>query len=281
MGVEFMEAMLEQDNDIRTGIPKLDNNIGGLERHTVSIIAGRTSMGKTALALQIARNVAGPENKKVIFFSLEMKRKNLWARMACGNAGLSWQDKRAGNLTQDDEQRILQESDQLIKLLEEKLFVVDSACDTERIWKIVSQHKPDLIVVDHLRLVKDKQGESEVKRQGWIMERLHDLAKDQNCHVMVLAQLNREVDRRGDHLPVLADLRDSGEIEENADLVIMLYRPDVYDNNSKPQLISETHLLIRKFRDGIRNGRIKLDFDTRKQWFTSPDDPADYKNHTV
>ena len=278
IGLEFIDALMAENNDIPTGIPELDSSIGGLERHTTSVIAGRTSMGKTALALQVARNIAGPGKQKVIFFSLEMKRKNLWARMACGNAEVSWLDKRAGRLSPDDEQRLLQENDNLIGQYSERLFVVDDTCDTERIWQITADQKPAVIVIDHLRLVKDKM-DNEVKRQGWITERLHDLSKAQDCHVMILAQLNRGVDTRTDHKPVLADLRDSGEIEENADLVMMLYRPDIYDKESKPQLMSETHLLIRKHRDGVRNARIKLIYDTRKQWFVAKEER--YKDHSV
>ena len=269
IGAEFMQAVVADNNDIPTGIPGLDNNVGGLERHTVSVLAGRTSMGKTALALQIARNVAGPKGLKIVFFSLEMKRKGLWARMACGNAGVSWLDVRSKKITPQQEQRLLQESDKLIQQLDKKFYVVDDISTTDRVWQIAAQEKPDLIIIDHLRLLKDViKGESEVKRQGWIMERLHDLAKSQDCHVMALAQLNRGVENRADKRPMLADLRDSGEIEENADLVFMLYRDDVYNPKDTPGQTSDTELLIRKFRDGVRDARIWLRFDTKKQWFS-------------
>ena len=266
IGLEFIEAVTKKNRDIATGIPKLDNNIGGLERQTVSVIAGRTSMGKTALALQIARNVAGPEKSKVLFFSLEMSRVSLWARMACGNADVSWLDKRASKITQDQESRLLRESDKLMQQLEKKLFVIHDPSDTDRIWRLTANEKPDLVIVDHLRLVKDK-GDSEVKRQGLITERLHDMAKAQDCHVMILAQLNRGVENREKKRPLLSDLRDSGEIEENADLVLMLYRDDVYNPPDKVSPFSDTELLIRKFRDGIKDGRLWLRFNKAKQWF--------------
>ena len=173
----------------------------------------------------------------------------------------------SGKLTQEEEHKLLSESELLMGQLQDKFYVIDTPSDTDRIWQIAASEKPDLIVVDHLRLVKD-EGTNEVKRQGWITERLHDLSKAQDCHVMILAQLNRAVEQRSgqEKRPVLSDLRDSGEIEENADLVMMLYRSDIA-NNDKPTLHSETELLIRKFRDGVRNGRILLSFNTKKQWF--------------
>ena len=137
-------------------------------------------------------------------------------------------------MTPEEENKLLSESDKLMSQLQDKFYVIDSPSDTDRIWQIAASEKPDLIVVDHLRLVRD-EGTKEVKRQGWITERLHDLSKAQDCHVMILAQLNRAVEQRSgqEKRPVLSDLRDSGEIEENADLVMMLYRSDIA-NNEKP-----------------------------------------------
>ena len=96
---------------------------------------------------------------------------------------------------------------------------------------------------------------------------MHDLAKAQDCHLIILALFNRGVESREKKRPLLSDLRDSGEIEENADLVLMLYRDDVYNPPDKPSQFSDTEILIRKFRDGIRDGRLWLRFNKPKQWF--------------
>jgi len=120
------------------------------------------------------------------------------------------------------------------------------------------------VIVDHLRLLKDKdQWRSEVKRQGHITQRLKDIAKEFNCHMMVLAQLNRGVESRNDKSPTLSDLRDSGEIEENADLVLGLHRPDYYDKEDNP-VISSTELITLKFRNGPRV-RFELSFNKIRQ----------------
>ncbi|MHA1962699.1 MAG: replicative DNA helicase [Candidatus Thorarchaeota archaeon] len=267
IGVEFVQAVTKENRNLTTGIPGLDNNTGGLERQTLSVLGGRPSMGKSSLASQIARNVADPGGEKVLVFSLEMSRISWWKRIACGMAGVSWLDFSSGKLSPEEEAQVFKENDLLMQRYGDRLLIDDNAkTDTERIWRIVSVEKPGLVVVDHLRRVKDKN-DNETKRQGWISERLNDIAKVHDCHVMAVAQLNRGVEGRADRRPLLSDLRDSGEIEENADLVFMLYRDDYYQNDSVFQRFSETELLIRKFRDGVRDARILMDYDTRRQWF--------------
>lgn len=268
IGLEFVEAVTKGQRNLTTGIPGLDNNTGGLERQTMSVLAGRTSMGKSSLASQIARNVVDPGGDKVLVFSLEMSRVSWWKRIACGMAGVSWLDMSSGKLSSEEEAEVFKENDKLMQRYGDQLLIDDEdKTDTERIWRIVSVEKPALVIVDHLRRVKDKN-DNEVKRQGWITERLSDIAKVHDCHVMVVAQLNRGVEARSDRRPMLSDLRDSGEIEENADLVFMLYRDDYYNNDSVFDRYSETELLIRKFRDGVRDARIVMQYDTKRQWFS-------------
>lgn len=268
IGLEFVEAVTKGKRNLNTGIPGLDNNTGGLERQTMSVLAGRTSMGKSSLASQIARNVVDPGGEKVIVFSLEMSRVSWWKRIACGMAGVSWLDMSSGKLLPEEEAEVFKENDKLMHRYGDKLFIDDDdRTTTERIWRVVSVEKPALVIVDHLRRVKDKN-DNEVKRQGWITERLSDIAKVHDCHVMTVAQLNRGVEARSDRRPMLSDLRDSGEIEENADLVFMLYRDDYYQADSVFDRYSETELLIRKFRDGVRDARIVMQYDTTRQWFS-------------
>ena len=262
----FANVVASENRNIRTGIPGLDNNTGGLERQTESILAGRPSMGKTSLSLQIARNVAGPEKMKVNYFSLEMSKVSLWARVACPEVGLTWMDVRAKKITSEQEAKLLRKSAELATYYGERFRIIDTPQTSESIWNIVSNDRPDLVVIDHLRRVRDK-GDNEVKRQGLITERGVEMAKDLNCHVMINAQLSRAVEQRTDKRPMLADLRDSGEIEENADQVFMMYRDSYYNPPSFKQKRDETELWIRKFRDGEMDALVRLAFLLDKQWF--------------
>lgn len=276
----FINAITTDGRNILTGMPGLDNNTGGLEIQTTSVLAGRPSMGKTAMELQIARNVAGPGGRRVIFFSLESNSVSLWARAACPTIDVTWMDVRAGKLDQEQEGELLRKSADLAAGYEGRLMIEDKGQTTDSIWQMVANERPDLILIDHLRRVKDK-GDNEVKRQGMITERLTEMAKELNCHVMIAAQLNRGVEMRNDKRPMLSDLRDSGEIEENVDQVLMLYRDDYYNPPPDPKDYSDTELWIRKFRDGVRNALIRLRFDERRQWFDPPEErqteyPIDY-----
>jgi len=262
---EFIDAVVKENRNILTGIPALDNNTGGLERQTLSVLAGRPSMGKSSMALQIARNAAGPGNHKAIFFSLEMSRVNLWARAACPAAGVTWMDVRAKRISMAKEHELLTEAADLAASYGDRLRIEDKRSTTDSIWSITANARPDIVFIDHLRRIKDK-GDNETQRLGMMTERLSDMAKELDCHVMVLAQLNREVENQNDKRPQLKDLRDSGQIEENADQVFMLYR-DSYYNASKPELKNVAELWIRKFRDGVRDSAIKLSFDEKQQWF--------------
>lgn len=260
---------------IRTHIPRLDEAIGGLERQTLTVLAARPGMGKTTLAFQLARNIANYGNK-VLFYSLEMAEAALWAKAVCGAEHERWKDIRAmaldGKIPDPLFNRLSKQAEKMMSMYQESILIDDSVNTTGTIILGIDKYRPDLVVIDHLRLVKD-QGESENKRLGAISERLKDIAKDFNCAVLCLAQLNRNVENRESKRPELSDLRDSGEIEENADLVMMLYRPDYYDEPGIKPVDSRTEVLIRKFRDDIGNRRIMLTFNTAEQWFYDTKEP--------
>jgi replicative DNA helicase len=225
-------------------------------------------MGKSTLAWQIARNVAS-QKMKAIFFSLEVSIPSMWAKAACGVCGLRWKDIRSGEATKDDLDRLVEATASLMQRYDDYLLIDDRVSTSKTIWAAVEKHKPDLVVVDHLRLVADN-GDNENNRLGEISQRLKDMAKSFNCQVLCLAQLNRNVENREDKRPILADLRESGKIEENADQILMLYRDDYYDQTEgKFKKTQPTELLIRKFRDDIMNNRITLTFDAEHQWFES------------
>jgi len=266
VAAQFEQVVTFGIRAIYTGT-KLDQAIGGLERQTEVVIASRPSMGKTAIVWQIARNVAA-SGKRVAFFSLEMSAASLWARAACPEAGVTWRDVLAGKVTGEDKSRLLQKSRELAERYADKLHIEDAPQTTETIWQSVAMAQADLVVVDHLRLLKDKYSDSEVKRLGYCSQQLREIAKAFNCAVLLVSQLNRQVEIRVDKRPSLADLRESGEIEENADLVLMLYSEHYYNPPVLPTDIHPTEIWVRKFRDGARNIKIVMDFDVRKEWFT-------------
>jgi len=245
----------------------LDNATGGNERQTLTIIAARPSVGKTALGWQIAQSAAYA-GKRAVFFSLEMSSVNLWGRAACPKVDTTWRDVRAGRISDEKKGRLIEESYALSLQFEDRLKVIDTPQTTESIWRTVSEYRPDIFVVDHLRLVRDTHP-SEVKRLGFISQQIKEIGKSFNTASILLAQLNRGVENRaeGNKRPVLADLRDSGEIEENGDLILMLHREDLQSQTERKAEKSITEVWIRKFRDGPRDNLIKLMFNPRDEWF--------------
>ena len=259
---KFAELVRSGNRSLPTYIPKLDLATGGFERKTLTILAARPSVGKTALGFQIARNQA-MAGEVVWFFSLEMSAESLWARAACPLVGVTWRDVRAGKVSQEKQEELLAESYALAAQFSDRLIIDDGEQTTETIWRAVMQHRPNIVYVDHIRLCKDKHS-NENKRQGIITQRLKEVSKAADVPVIALAQLNRQLENRaaGDKRPILADLRDSGEIEENADLVLMLHRE--MNENIMCEL---TECWLRKFRDGPRDAVVKMAFNPKKEWF--------------
>lgn len=267
IATRFEQAVITGQRSIETFLPGIDSATGGLERQTLSIVAARPSMGKTAILLQIARNAA-QAGKQVDFYSMEMSSVSLWARAACPTVGVTWRDVRAGTLSQDKRTALIQASYDLADQYGDRLHLIETPQTTESLWRAVAERRPDLVIADHLRLFRDK-GDSEVKRLGTITERLKEIAKSFDCASLLAVQLNRSVESRTNNRPMLSDMRDSGEIEENADLVLMMYRPDYYnpDQTMPKSGQSATEVWIRKFRDGPANVLINLMFDPRQEWF--------------
>ncbi len=268
LAVKFDRAVMDGNRSIETFVPGLDAALGGLERQTLTVVAARPSMGKTALLLQIARNVA-QSGKRASFYSLEMSSISLWARAACPLVGVTWRDVRAGKLTPEKRSELIQASYDLADQYGDRLRLIDAPQTTDSLWRSVAEDRPDLVIADHLRLFGDR-GENENKRQGMIAQRLKEIAKTFSTAVVSAVQLNRGVEARADRRPQLSDLRDSGEIEEVADVVLMLYRPDYYSTNGAPRNgRSATEIWVRKFRDGPAGALISLDFDLRQEWFVA------------
>lgn len=250
----------------KTSITAIDLAFGGLEKKTVTVLGGRPGMGKTALALQIAQNVARRYPEGADVFSLEMSAIGLWSRLACPRAGVVWKDVLGGNLKSAQRENLIAQSRKLVQELDGRLRIYDGTASTETIWRVANKTKPAALIIDHLRFIKDRIGENENKRLGLITEKLHDMAKALDVPILLLVQLSRGVESREQKIPVLSDLRDSGEIEENVDNVWMLYRDSYYDRES---LNKTTQVWGRKFRNGNQDVLAELTFDGAKQWFNS------------
>jgi replicative DNA helicase len=261
----FIEALESDVRSLPTGITALDLAIAGLERQTESVIAARPSQGKSTLALQIAMHAA-KQGAHVLFVSLEMSETNLFARAACPLVGVTWLDVRRGTVKPADIERLKDAASSLGSEYAPSLSVYDKRATTETVWELAQSHHADLVFVDHIRKLADRLELQEVKRLGWITNRAKDMAKQLNLHACMLVQLNRGADADANNAPELRHLRDSGEIEEDADLVMMLHGLPV-NEIQRQQPTRDTDLWIRKARDGVRDARVALRFNLRTQKF--------------
>ncbi|MBN1887043.1 MAG: replicative DNA helicase [Thermoflexales bacterium] len=245
-----------QVRGLSTGFSAIDRTLGGMARDTLIILAGRPGMGKSALAFNIAENVAR-QGKHVAVFSLEMSRRKVVARLACGRARVNWLRVQQGLTDGQDLTRLMA----AIGELGELPLAISDATDltTAQVRAEVARlhaKKPlSLVVLDHIGLLAD-QDDNEVRRLGKITWALKRVAKDFGLPVLALAQLNRSVESRDNKRPKLGDLRESGKIEENADVVLMMYREKYY----KPDAQDVVEIIARKNRDGETHANAHLRF---------------------
>jgi len=263
-----IDALLQRGQRI-TGIAThyadLDEMTSGLQRSDLIIIAARPSMGKTAFAMNIAENAAINDQKIVAVFSLEMSSEALLQRMLCSAARVDSHKFRTGSLWQDDTRKIAQA---LEKLTHAPIFIDDTPgislsemrAKSRRLQQ--SQSGLDMIIVDYLQLMSagGRRYENRTQEVSAISRGLKALAKELRVPVIALSQLSRAPESRGsgDHRPQLADLRESGSIEQDADLVAFIFREEVYKPD-EPELDGIAELIIRKQRNGP-TGTVKLAF---------------------
>ena len=283
---EFRE-MLEHigDRAIPSYLVPVDEILGGFEKQTLTIIGARPGAGKTTIAWQIARQMAA-SGHVVMFHSLEMSARSLWAKASSGVAELRWRNVRGGNCTPDEIKTLKEVSVKLEGMFGDTILVDDAPATTDVVWQMASQNKPDVVIIDHLRLLKDHfSSMKEHQRLGYISQRLKDLAKFFEIPVICLAQLNRQVEGRDNKRPQMSDLRDSGQIEENADNILMLFPKDYYEvmeqsGQDSSHLIEpeyyETEVLFRKIRDDRFGQRTTIYFHGAQQWFYRFEDTQKY-----
>jgi replicative DNA helicase len=259
---------------IPTGYRDLDNILAGLQRSDLFVLAARPSMGKTALALNLAHNIAVKSEQPVLIFSLEMSKEQLVDRMLSAEAGVNAWNLRTGNLTDADFEKI---GAAMGALSEAQIYIDDSPGITVSDMRTKARREAHtrplgLIIVDYLQLMSGGSrfgGESNrVQEISEISRGLKGIARELNVPLVALSQLSRSVESRSPQIPQLSDLRESGSIEQDADVVAFIYREDYY--NPETERKNVTDILIRKHRNGPI-GTVELYFDREKQLFRSLD----------
>ena len=217
-----------------SGFGALDTILTGLNKSDLILVAARPGMGKTSFALNIANHVAVKEKKRVAFFSLEMTKEQLASRMLSTEGEVGGTKLRTGKLTEDEWVRLIEAGDILSKT---QIYFDDTPGITvpEMKAKLRRLKDVDLVIIDYLQLMSGaKRIDNRVQEISEITRNLKIMAKEINVPVITLSQLSRASEQRTEHRPVLSDLRDSGSIEQDADIVLFLYRPDYYNTDDAP-----------------------------------------------
>ncbi len=261
--VEKVEELFKSDEPltgISTGFSKFDDMTSGLQNSDLIIVAGRPSMGKTTFAMNLAENAAVSGEKSVAVFSMEMPGEQLAMRMMSSLGRIDQHNLRTGKLQDHDWPRL---TSSVAMLSKAKLFIDDTPAlsPTElraRTRRLKREHGLDLIVIDYLQLMQiGGSSENRATEISEISRNLKALAKELNVPIIALSQLNRSVEQRPDKRPVMSDLRESGGIEQDADVILFIYRDEVYNPESPDKGTAE--ILIRKQRNGPI-GKVRLAF---------------------
>lgn len=267
-------ALAAEYKGIPTGFSLLDKYMTGLNKSDLILIGARPAMGKTSFALNIARNVAVQAKKKVVFFSLEMGKEQLAQRILSTEARVESQKMRTGELTDDDWQRIAQAT---VSLNEAELYFDDTANITvpEMKARVRKMRDVDCVIIDYLQLMQGtKRTDSRVQEVSEITRSLKLMAKDLKIPVITCSQLSRSTEGRGkSHKPQLSDLRESGSIEQDADIVLMLYRESYYDEEKNETVVTDENkaqVIVAKNRHGC-TGEIDLHWNGNYTMFSTPE----------
>ena len=250
--IKELVALRESDNHItgvRTGYQDLDRMTNGFQRGDLIILAARPAMGKTALALNLGMYTALRNPGAVAFFSLEMPAESLMKRLLSAKSQVEGNKLRGGNISDDELNRLNEAGNELGAA---KIFIDDSASiKVSQIFskcrKLMSEYGLSLIVIDYLQLISGSGrggGDNRQQEVSEISRNLKILAKEMNCPVIALSQLSRSVEQRTDKQPMLSDLRESGAIEQDADIVMFLYREDYYKKTSEQEERSDINEVV-------------------------------------
>lgn len=247
-----------QVSGVSSGFTDLDSKTSGFQKGDMILIAARPSMGKTTFALNIAENAALRGGKSIAVFSLEMSKEQLSYKLLCSQANVDMLKLRTGDLQDKDWENIAKASGPLANA---NIYIDDTAGTSvmemrSKCRKLKMEHGIDLIIIDYLQLMSGStQSESRQQEVSEISRSIKALAKEMQCPVIALSQLSRAPEQRADHRPMLSDLRESGSIEQDADLVMFLYRDEYYDKETEDKNVAEC--IIAKQRNGPV-GTVKL-----------------------
>jgi replicative DNA helicase len=255
---------------VSSGFHMLDELLGGLQRSDLIVLAARPSLGKSSLALSIARNAAVEQGCHVAIFSLEMGKEQMVQRLLAGETGVDSKRLRLGLLTEGEERKVVDASGILAGA---PIYMDDSAGlrvaeMTSKARRLHYEHGIDILIVDYLQLMQgDVRTDNRVQEISDISRALKSLAKELDIPVLAVSQLSRAVEGRTPHTPLLSDLRDSGSIEQDADVVLFIYRDEVYfteeewerKNPDRPFPKGIANIIVAKHRNGPV-GRIDLQF---------------------
>ncbi len=252
---EKLEQLSDQPQHITgvaTGFSELDELTRGLQRSDLIIIAARPSMGKTALAMNMGLHAAVHSRIPVLIFSLEMPKEHIAMRLICSEARVNSKKMWIGNLDQDDWDKLLEAT---TRMMEAPLLIDDQSGITPNyIRKVTRQAKEEypelgMVIVDYLQLMQGNRRQNSREQEiADISRSMKALAKEFNLPVVALSQLNRDLERRADKRPMMSDLRESGALEQDADLIFFIYRDEIYNPESEDKKIAEINLA--KHRNG-------------------------------
>jgi replicative DNA helicase len=248
--IDYMQQNRGSLVGVPTGFSDLDKLTGGLQKSDLIIIGARPSIGKTAFALGIAYGAGVLHGKTVGIFSLEMSAEQLVQRLLSTETGVDSHRLRLGQIDDHEWDRI---SRAFGRLAEAQIFIDDSAGLSvmelrSKCRRLQAERGLDLLVIDYLQLMSGRRSENRVQEISEISRGLKGIARELNIPVIALSQLSRQIESRSDHHPLLSDLRESGSIEQDADIVMFIYRDEVYDPNSEQKGIAE--ISIAKHRNG-------------------------------
>ncbi len=255
---------------VPTGFTDLDRLTGGLQRSDLIILASRPSIGKTSLALSLAHNAAIKHQQSIAIFSLEMSKEQLVQRLLSMDAGVDQQHLRTGWIEDDEWERIIYA---MGTLSEANIWIEDTAGIStvemrSKARRLLAEHGVDLIIVDYLQLMQSavgpKRNENRVQEISEISRNLKGLARELDVPVLALAQLSRAVETRQSKVPQLSDLRESGSLEQDSDVVMFIYREDVYNPESERKNIAD--IIVAKHRNGPI-GEVSLYFQANQTRF--------------
>ncbi len=280
--VESLSKRKEMITGVPTGFGKLDQMTAGLQPSDLIILAGRPSMGKTAFAMNIAQNAAIIDKTGVAVFSLEMSKEQLALRLLCSAGHIDSQRVRTGKLHNDDWPKLTRA---VGMLLDAPIYIDDTPAISvlemrAKVRRLAAQQPLGMIIVDYLQLMRGRNSiENRTQEISEISRSLKAMAKELKVPVIALSQLNRSLESRPDKRPMMSDLRESGAIEQDADVICFIYRDEVYNKNEDNPNIGIAEIIVGKQRNGP-TGTVRLTFIKEFTMFenlSDLDEPASFQ----